>query len=65
MPTLYIGGTKDALRNSAKIADRLRRLLPNLTVDLIDGGGHAINDTTCAILPFLLTDKRLDLRNEF
>lgn len=64
MPTLFIGGTKDALRNSIKIADRLRRLVPNLTVDLIEGGGHAINDTTCTILPFLLTGKNLDLRNE-
>ena len=63
MPTLFIGGTKDALRNSVKIADRLRRLVPNLTVDLIDGGGHAMNDTTCTILPFLLTDKHFDFRN--
>ena len=63
MPTLYVGGTKDVLRNSAKIADRLRQLVPNLTVDLIEGGGHAINDTTCSTLPFLLTDKNLDLRN--
>jgi pimeloyl-ACP methyl ester carboxylesterase len=63
MPTLFVGGTKDALRSSAKIADRLSGLLPNLTVNLIDGGGHAINDTTCTILPFLLTGKGLDLRN--
>ncbi len=63
MPALFVGGTKDALRNSAKIADRLRRLVPNLTVDLIEGGGHAINDTTSAILPFLLADKNPDLRN--
>ncbi len=63
MPTLYIGGTKDALRNSAKIADRLRRLVPNLTVDLVHGGGHAMNNTPCTILPFLLTGKHRDLRN--
>ncbi len=63
MPTLFIGGTKDALRNSAKIADRLHRLVPNLTVDLIHGGGHAINDTAGIILPFLSTGKHLDLRN--
>jgi pimeloyl-ACP methyl ester carboxylesterase len=63
MPTLLIGGTKDALRNSTKIAARLSGLLPNLTVDLIDGGGHAINDTTCTILPFLLADKHSDLAN--
>ena len=63
MPTLYVGGTKDALRNSAKIADRLRRLVPNLTVDLVHGGGHAMNNTPCTILPFLLTGKNRDLRN--
>jgi len=58
MPTLYIGGTKDALRNSAKIADRLKKLVPDLTVNLVNGGGHAINDTTRAILPFLLVGKK-------
>lgn len=63
MPTLLVGGTKDALRSSAKIADRLRRLVPNLTIKLIEGGGHAINDTMSAILPFLLADKNPDLRN--
>ena len=64
MPTLLVGGTKDALRNSGKIADRLRPLVPKLTVNLIDGAGHAINDTTSAILPFLLaTGNHLDLRN--
>ena len=63
MPTLFIGGTKDELRNSAKIADRLSRLVPNLTVDLVSGGGHAINDTTSTIVPFLLSGKDLDLRN--
>jgi pimeloyl-ACP methyl ester carboxylesterase len=63
MPTLYIGGTKDVLRNSAKIADRLCRLVPNLTVNLVHGGGHAINDTTCIILPFILAGKLRDSRN--
>lgn len=63
MPTHLIGGTKDVLRDSAKIAERLRRLVPQLSVDLISGGGHAINDTTSSILPFLLTVKTPDLRN--
>jgi pimeloyl-ACP methyl ester carboxylesterase len=63
MPTHLIGGTKDVLRDPVKIAERLRRLVPRLSVDLISGGGHAINDTTGSILPFLLTDKTPDLRN--
>ncbi len=54
MPTLFIGGTKDPLRNSIKIAERLRMALPHLTVELIPGGGHAINDTASVALPFLL-----------
>lgn len=56
MPTLLIGGTKDALRDSEKIAERMRKLLPQLTVNLIPGGGHALNDTNRIILPFLLHD---------
>jgi pimeloyl-ACP methyl ester carboxylesterase len=53
MPTQFIGGTKDALRDSGKIAERLRRLVPRLKVDLIPGAGHAISDTTSSIIPFL------------
>ena len=63
MPIHFIGGTKDVLRDSAKIAERLRRLVPQLSVDLISGGGHAISDTTCRILPFILTDKTPDLQS--
>jgi pimeloyl-ACP methyl ester carboxylesterase len=63
MPVHFIGGTKDLLRDSEKIAERLRRLVPQLSVDLIDGGGHAINDTTSSILPFLLADSLSDMRN--
>lgn len=57
MPTHFIGGTKDALRDSGKIAERLRRLVPHLKVDLIAGAGHAINDTTSSIIPFLNENK--------
>lgn len=63
MPTHLIGGTKDVLRDSEKIAERLHRLLPLLSVDLVSGGGHAINDTICSILPFLLSATPPDLRN--
>ncbi|MEM8534837.1 MAG: hypothetical protein AAGF95_28615 [Chloroflexota bacterium] len=54
MPTLFIGGTKDALRNSEKIAERLREFVPTLLVKLVCDGGHALNDMSSTIMPFLL-----------
>ncbi len=63
MPTHLIGGTRDALRDTGKIAERLRRLVPRLKVELIPGAGHAINDTTSSILPFLLENNLSDMQN--
>lgn len=57
MPTLFIGGTKDTLRNSEKIAERLHEFVSTLSVKLVRGGGHALNDTTSIIIPFLLDRK--------
>jgi pimeloyl-ACP methyl ester carboxylesterase len=54
MPTRFIGGTKDALRDTEKIAARLHRLVPRLKIDLIPGAGHAINDTASSMMPCLL-----------
>lgn len=56
MPAFLIGGTKDTLRDTAKIAERMKSLLPNLSVFLVSGGGHALNETIGNILPFLLDD---------
>jgi pimeloyl-ACP methyl ester carboxylesterase len=53
MPTLLLGGSRDALRDMTKIAARLRNLLPNLGVTIIQGAGHALLNTTPYILPFL------------
>lgn len=53
MPTLLLGGTKDALRDTAKIAVRLRKLIPQLTVTIIPGAGHAVVNTAKYILPFI------------
>jgi pimeloyl-ACP methyl ester carboxylesterase len=63
MPTHFIGGTRDALRDTEKIAARLHRLVPRLKVDLIPGAGHAINDTASSIIPFLKENKLSDRRN--
>lgn len=57
MPTLLIAGTKDQLRNSEAIAARMKRLIKSLSVKLIQGGGHALNNTIDTALPFLLNEK--------
>ena len=54
MPTLLLAGTKDALRDSEKIAERLPQWLPSLSVHLVEGGGHALNDMSSLTLSFLL-----------
>jgi pimeloyl-ACP methyl ester carboxylesterase len=53
MPVLLIGGTKDIVRDMDKIAARLRDLLPNLTVQIIAGAGHALIDTGSRVMAFL------------
>ena len=53
MPTLLLAGTKDALRDSARIAARLAQHLPQLTVTLLPGAGHALVDPAGEVLDFL------------
>jgi pimeloyl-ACP methyl ester carboxylesterase len=57
MPTLLLGGTQDALRDMEKISARLQRLLPDLTVTLIPGAGHALLNTTTIVLPFFVENE--------
>ncbi len=64
MPTLLLGGTKDALRDIEKIAARLRRFVPQLEVILLPGVGHAVVSTTEHILPFLFPNEAgVDVKN--
>src|SRR2546429_459694 len=53
MPTLLLGGTKDALRAIANIAARLRTFAPQLDVTILPGAGHAVVNTAEHILSFL------------
>lgn len=57
MPTLLLGGSRDALRDMEKIAARLHRLLPHLTVTIIPGAGHALLNTTKVVLSFLVENE--------
>jgi len=53
MPTLLLGGTKDALRDMEKIAVRLRKFVSQLDVVILPGAGHAMVNTQEHILSFL------------
>jgi pimeloyl-ACP methyl ester carboxylesterase len=52
-PVLLLMGDKDALRDATKIANRLQDQISLLKVVVIPGGGHALINTTGAILSFL------------
>jgi pimeloyl-ACP methyl ester carboxylesterase len=53
MPTLLLGGTKDALRDMESIAARLRTFVPRLDVVILPGAGHAVVNTAGHVLSFL------------
>jgi pimeloyl-ACP methyl ester carboxylesterase len=53
MPTLLLGGTKDALRDMESIAARLRTFVPQLDVVILPGAGHAVINTAGHVLSFL------------
>jgi pimeloyl-ACP methyl ester carboxylesterase len=53
MPTLLLMGQEDALRDSRKVAERMRTLVPTLTATIIPWAGHALYNTTGDVMPFL------------
>ncbi len=53
MPTLLIGGTKDIVRDHAKIAARLQSRLPHVQVVTVPGAGHVLAGTPAHVIPFL------------
>jgi pimeloyl-ACP methyl ester carboxylesterase len=55
MPLLLLGGTRDVIRDSQKIATRLGGLLPDLTSIILPGQGHVLLNTTDHIVSFLST----------
>ena len=61
MPVLVLMGDRDALRDAKKIITRMQQL-PCLEAIVIHGGGHALMNTTEAILQFL-TREGVDLRH--
>jgi pimeloyl-ACP methyl ester carboxylesterase len=54
MPTLLLIGKEDALRDARKIAERMRKLVPQLTAMIIPQAGHALYNrpaTSCRFWP--------------
>lgn len=53
MPILLVGGEKDIMRDIDRIAARLNRLVPDLTVNRVPGAGHAMLGTASHLADFL------------
>ena len=53
MPVLFLAGEKDVLLNTPKTAERLQKLVPDLTVNIFDEAGHATINTASEVVSFL------------
>jgi pimeloyl-ACP methyl ester carboxylesterase len=53
MPVLVIVGEKDALLHSRKTAERLSRLLPQATIEVLPDQGHVLIGLQERVLAFL------------
>jgi len=53
MPVLFMAGENDVTTHAAKAAKRMKRLVPNAQIDLINGCGHVIYDQAERIQEFL------------
>jgi pimeloyl-ACP methyl ester carboxylesterase len=53
MPVLFLGGQEDIIFNTGKAAQRLKALLPDLTVKLYGGKGHALVNMAGIVMPLL------------
>ena len=56
MPVLFLAGENDVLPNTPKTVERLQKLVPALTVNLIKYEGHAAINMASQLIPFLKID---------
>jgi pimeloyl-ACP methyl ester carboxylesterase len=56
MPALFLAGRHDRLLDTTKTAARLAQLLPDLTVRIDEGSGHATVHTAGAVIEFLTAE---------
>lgn len=64
MPVLLLGGGRDALRDMAKIAGRLRPLVGRLEVVIRPEGGHALLETRGVVMGFLCQETAEVMKNQ-
>ena len=53
MPVLLLAGDQDVLLNTPKTAERLQKLVPDLTVKIFEEDGHAAINTAADVVSFL------------
>lgn len=53
VPIIFLGGKEDIIFNTEKAAQRLKALLPDLTVKLYGGKGHALVNMAKIVMPLL------------
>lgn len=53
IPVLYLAGEKDTMLNTSKTAERLEKLVPNLTVKIYQDDGHATINKAKEVISFL------------
>ncbi len=53
MPVYLVGGDRDIIRDTTRIAARLRALLPDVAVTIVPGAGHAVIGVSERVLDFL------------
>ena len=53
MPTLLLGGLKDPIQDMKRVASRMKKLLPEIEINIHPDKGHVMLNTTADIIPFL------------
>lgn len=53
IPVLFLAGEQDVLLNTPKTAERLQKLVPDLTVKIFEDDGHATINTASLVVSFL------------
>jgi pimeloyl-ACP methyl ester carboxylesterase len=54
-PVLLLGGLKDSVQNINKVANRLKKLSPDITINIFPEEGHILLNSASVIIPFLIS----------
>ena len=61
MPVLFLAGEKDVLLNTPKTAERLQKLVPDLTTNIIQEDGHAAINMAPQVISYLNDEVRVQI----